>query len=244
MDFVKILLNCIAMEKTNVSYATREQEVTAEVSSAQGVKCPHCGSAVSPDSEICPSCGGRLVQWCTFCGAPMLFSEDECPECGAPASGVRCPSCGTLSQRPFCPSCGGPVTRAAQRMAEAAAQDPLCVAAAERSEEVADLQKELASAPPSEVPRIKHKIVKVTEDLNSILAGMLPPAGSTPQEQRNYYSARKVAVETRVVTRVRVGWVCNYCGCTHDNPSECCKPFLGGKWVYEDKVDVKIDYRK
>ena len=234
------------MKGINVQFAVKESQGTdrSADTSVSGFRCPHCGAAVDGDSEICPSCGRRLVDYCTFCGAPMQWSDDECPECGAPAGGIICPSCGTLSHRSFCPNCNTPVTKAAARMAEAAKNDPVYQEAVARNAEAEELGRRLEAANPSEQPQLRQELVKVTEDLNSLLARMLPPAGSTPQEQRNYFCARKVAVTTRTTRRVRVGWVCNYCGCTHDQPSECCKPFLGGTWKYEDITTTRTDYRK
>lgn len=233
------------MDQIKVSYAAAEQGIgRADAPTASGIQCPHCGAPISEDSEICPACGRRVVQWCTFCGAPMQWSDTECPECGAPASGIKCPSCGTLSFRSFCPKCNTPLTRAAARMVEAAGRDPLCAEVAARTAVAADLERRLEEAPSVENAGIKEQLIKVTTDINALLEQMLPPAGSTPQEQRNYYSARKVAVETRTLTSRRVGWVCNYCGCTHPNPADCCKPFLGGKWVCEEVFDIKVDYKK
>lgn len=234
------------MAENSFSFATAVKEAakTGEAKVSSGLKCPYCGAEVSEDCEICPSCGKRLVSYCTFCGAPMEWSDDECPECGAPAGGVRCPSCGTLSHRAFCPKCNAPVTRAASRLVEAAKADPLFKEAAEHNAKAEELERRLEEAAPAEVPKIKQELIKVTDDLNGMLERMLPPAGSTPQEQRNYYCARKVAVTVRAARRVRVGWVCNYCGCTHDNPSECCKPFLGGTWKYEEVESEQIEYIK
>ena len=234
------------MTENNVSYATREAASvrTAEEKTLSGFRCPHCGATTGEDSEICPSCGRRLVSYCTFCGTPMEWSDDECPECGAPAGGIRCPSCGALSHRSFCPKCNAPVTRAAVRMVEAAKSDPVFQAAVEQSAKAEELELRLEQAAPSEAPLIRQKLIKVTNDLNDTLAKMLPPAGSTPQEQRNYHCARKVAVTTRTTSRVRVGWVCNYCGCTHDQPSECARPYLGGTWKYEDVTTSRTDYVK
>lgn len=234
------------MKELGASYATRESAgvKTAEEKASSGFRCPHCGASVEDDCEICPSCGHRLVSYCTFCGTPMEWSDDECPECGAPAGGIRCPSCGTLSNRSFCPKCNTPVTRAAVRMVEAAKNDPTFQAAVGQNAKVEELEFRLEQAAPSEVSLIRQELIKVTNDLNDTLAKMLPPAGSTPQEQRNYHCARKVAVTTRITSRVRVGWVCNYCGCTHDQPSECSKPYLGGTWKYEDITTSRIDYFK
>ena len=73
---------------------------------------------------------------------------------------------------------------------------------------------------------------------------MLPPAGSTPQEQRNYYTARKVAVTELVEVTGLVGWVCNWCHCFHDNPSQCYRPWLGGTWQYGTAQKVVTTYKK
>lgn len=224
------------MHNVNVKYATQAQEAEnlREKAAPAGPECPHCGASVDADCEICPHCGKRIVSWCTFCGAPMDWSDAECPECGAPADGIRCQKCGKLSFRAFCPECSAPLTRAAARMVEAAKSDPLMQEANALAEKAAQLDQQ--NAP-------KEELIKVTDELNSVFGQMLPPAGSTPQEQRNYFTARKVAVQVRCVTSRRVGWVCNYCGCTHNNPSDCYKPYLGGKWIYEDVVTTKTEFR-
>lgn len=234
------------MNEAGFNYATKEQtrEKTAEEKASCGIRCPYCGATVHEGDEICPSCGRRLVNYCTFCGSPMDWSDTECLECGAPADGIKCPSCGTLSFRSFCPRCNTPVTRAAVRMVESAKSDPLFVKASAESAKVEELELKLVQAPPAEAAQIEQELIKVTDDLNAILGQMLPPAGSTPQEQRNYYCARKVAVTTRTTERIRLGWVCNYCGCTHNQPSECSKPHLGGTWKYEEITTSTTEYIK
>lgn len=234
------------MTNSNLSYAIKEQtkEKTTEAKTAEGIKCPFCGASIHKDDEVCPSCGRRLAPYCTFCGAPMTWSDDECPECGAPAGGIKCPACGALSQRSFCPKCNTPVTRAAVRMVEAAKNDPLFQAATAQNQKAEELAAKIEKAAPEEAPKLKQELIKVTNDLNAILDKMLPPAGGTPQEQRNYFCARKVAVATSVKEKVKVGWVCNYCGCCHNQPSECTKPYLGGTWQYKEISTTRIDYVK
>ncbi len=73
------------------------------------------------------------------------------------------------------------------------------------------------------------------EELNALMRSMIPDPGLTPQMQRNYYSARKVAVYRKSIIREPVGWICNLCGCHHGSPSECARPELGGTWIYQDK---------
>jgi hypothetical protein len=61
------------------------------------------------------------------------------------------------------------------------------------------------ATPPKVNRRSREEIMKeykqTIRDVNKIFEEMLPPAGSTPQEQRNFYSARKVAVVTTTKTR-------------------------------------------
>lgn len=79
----------------------------------------------------------------------------------------------------------------------------------------------------------------VATKLQAQLDAMLPDAAATPQEQRNFFSARKIR-SSRVVDGDRF-WVCNYCGCKHHQPSECTKPWMGGKWIVDMKIDGTVD---
>lgn len=90
---------------------------------------------------------------------------------------------------------------------------------------------------------LRAEYSKIQEELNKALNEMLPPVGSTPQEQRNYFSARKLPVEKVILTKGREAWVCNFCGCWHNCPSECCEPWHGGKWVYEYKEEKILDFK-
>lgn len=74
-------------------------------------------------------------------------------------------------------------------------------------------------------------------EMNDALASMTPPPDFTPEQQRDYFSARKIAT---VVTETACDmsgyrptqWRCNFCNNLHDNPSECARPELGGVWEY------------
>ena len=80
------------------------------------------------------------------------------------------------------------------------------------------------------------------DELNDLLKSMVPPPGEPPQIQRNYYSARKVAVFHKSKVKEKVGWVCNLCGYCHESPSECARPELGGTWVYREKEITIMTY--
>ena len=104
--------------------ASRQQEKPQIREKDASGKCPHCGAALDrPDYEICPVCGGKLVDYCTFCGAPMHPDDVDCPECGMPSDGVECPACHIRNFRPFCRQCGQPLSKAARRAVEKAKED-------------------------------------------------------------------------------------------------------------------------
>ena len=256
--------------------ATRQQEQPQDGSG----KCPHCGVTLNrPDYEICPVCGGKLVDYCTFCGAPMTPGDVDCPECGMPADGVECPACHIRNFRPFCRQCGQPLSKAARRAVEKAKEDPKVLETARLLVKIAQLEAELETAGTPEEPteaeiRLKALMAKVgftaaekpkvtsrkvgrsreeimaeytqaIEDANKVMEEMLPPVGMTPQEQRNYYTARKVAVmevmEERwwgIKVTETMGWVCNKCQVLHKDPSECCVAEFGGEWVTCDTMHV------
>lgn len=239
--------------------------------------CPHCGAATHPDFEICPVCGGKLVDYCTFCGAPMSPDDVDCPECGMPAEGIICPDCNIRNYRPFCRQCGKPLSRAARRAVDKAKQDPKVQEAARILKHIAELKAELEDEgsekdaepqgategelrlkelmakvgfTPAETPKaVVHKegrsraeilaeYQKAVDEANKLMEEMLPPAGSTPQEQRNFYTARKVAVMEIVEEKwfgipieETMGWECNKCHVLHRNPSECAVREFGGKWI-------------
>lgn len=107
------------------------------------------------------------------------------------------------------------------------------------------LQQTVTSQPPEEtrrqysVPTLSmDKLLeayreKATE-MNAALAAMVPPAEFTPEQQRDYYSARKVAsiqTEYDMSDYAPTMWQCNLCGALHKCPSECAQPELGGAWI-------------
>lgn len=68
---------------------------------------------------------------------------------------------------------------------------------------------------------------KATE-MDEALANLVPSPDFTPEEQRDYFSARKIA---RLDQPVPMLWKCNLCGALHPCPSDCAEPQLGGVWV-------------
>ena len=266
--------NTRTRERENVKSVSANKMQTAE----GGGKCPQCGADIEKAFEICPVCGWKLVDYCTFCGAPMSKDDMDCPECGMPADGIDCPDCHIRNFRPFCRQCGKPLSRAARMAVEKAKNDPKVQETARLLKQIAQLQAELkgaegdapdagpqeptegelrlkalmaqvgftaAEAPKTAKPKtgrsreeIMAEFQQAIQDANRVLEEMLPPAGSTPQEQRNYFTARKMAVMELVEEtfyginpRATMGWQCYHCHVIHDNPSECAYKEFGGEWI-------------
>lgn len=78
-------------------------------------------------------------------------------------------------------------------------------------------------------------------EMQAALKDMLPDAGMTPAQQRDYACARKVPVIIKEKGVKQTWWVCNFCGCYHHQPSECAEPWHGGTWLTEEiEVETKI----
>ncbi len=78
------------------------------------------------------------------------------------------------------------------------------------------------------------------QEMQAALDAIVPDEAMNAEEQRNFFTACHIVVMKEVTTRSRVkdGWICNWCGCHHTTPTECCRPELGGKWIYRE-IEVK-----
>ena len=95
---------------------------------------------------------------------------------------------------------------------------------------------------PDALEKLTKEYNSEVQEMNELLSSMMPEPGTSPQIQRNYYSARELpfigTTNTKKIVRKRIGWVCNYCGYTHKRPSECVEPQLGGTWLYKTYEEV------
>lgn len=93
----------------------------------------------------------------------------------------------------------------------------------------------------SSLEGIQQAYKRKLEEMQETMKKLVPDNDMSPQMQRNYYSARKIPAIQKKVTRTLAFWVCNLCGCRHNQPSECSKPELGGNWVYEEITVITKD---
>lgn len=224
--------------------------------------CPSCGARLV---DYCPSCGAHMEpgqEVCDECG--MSSRGVRCPKCGTLNHRAFCSKCNTpltrAAERAVEKARKDPMFIKAQQLAEkvdrlrrqleSAEAKPADAPAGSVEPTEAELEMQallggMSSAPETRASsNLRQEYEDTIKDLDKLFEEMLPPAGSTPQEQRNYFSARKIVLTTvteqKSVVRIPIEWVCNYCGCHHKQPNECYKPFLGGQWVYDTKEITEV----
>ncbi len=215
--------------------------------------CSFCGSEMDEDDKFCPDCGnsregircpscGNLSRrsFCSTCNAPLNeLAQQAIKDAKTDAAFLRAESIAAelheLEQKIQ--------SLAGQRntLDESVKADLKSIADHyERlfgSDEIAIPKVSTQKAPEISSSRVGTDLLRAAieayrekaEELQQTLDSMLPPAAATPEQQRNFFCARKIrsiSMET-----VRQQWVCNFCGCYHDHPSECTRPELGGKWI-------------
>ena len=171
--------------------------------------CTFCGAAMNPGDVDCPECGmpsDGVV--CQGCGTRNFRAF--CRECGQPLSRAARKAVEKAKQDPKVHEAARLLVKISELEAElqgSAAQEDEGEPSGPTEGEL--LLKELMAKvgfTPAEVPKatrrkmgrsraeILEEYRKTVEEANKAMEAMLPPAGMTPQEQRNYATARKVAV--------------------------------------------------
>ncbi|MBQ9410692.1 MAG: zinc ribbon domain-containing protein [Bacteroidales bacterium] len=215
--------------------------------------CTFCGAPMSPEDVDCPECGmpaeGVICPNCK-----KRNNRSFCGQCGQPLSRAARMAVDKAKNDPAVKRSAQLIMQIAEleaelETAEVPEEDTTPAEPTETEKRYRELMAKVGFTPASvpkptkrNVGRSRAEIMaeyqKAMEEANQLLEDMLPPAGSTPQEQRNYYTARKIAVmetvqETwrGVPIRATMAWECNYCHVLHNNPQECARTELGGKWV-------------
>lgn len=209
------------------------------------VECPECG--MSREGIVCPKCGTRNAGgFCRKCNEPLTLAAKKEQE-----RALKDPQFVKAAEL---------AVQAAELLARIKMEDAPeeeVRKEVELPEDILRLKELLGKTTlrrfgasegkqqqgPKSKAELRAEYSKIKAELDKALNEMLPPAGSTPQEQRNYFSARKLPVEKIIRTKTREAWVCNFCGCWHNCPSECCEPWHGGKWVCEYKEEKILDFK-
>lgn len=100
---------------------------------------------------------------------------------------------------------------------------------------VAERQKQLlhGATLQEKMEEFKRKM----EEMKAKMNAMQPDPSATPETQRDFICARKVTVKSMS----KNVWICNWCHCQHNDPSECYREDLGGEWTYSYRYhDVEI----
>lgn len=202
---------------------------------------------------------------CSFCGNYIDPEDKFCCECGNPVGGIVCPNCSTLNHGSFCLRCNSPLDDIAKEELKKAQKDPKFIKIQEIAAEIEELEsnfeepiahKETSNGVSVQSGKISLNIKTVSEkdaeraykekveELNELMRQLIPEPGSTPQMQRNYYSARRLPVVTKTQKKIPLCWVCNLCGFRHNHPQECAQPDLGGTWYYDiiETESVSFEY--
>ncbi|MDE6300823.1 MAG: zinc ribbon domain-containing protein [Muribaculaceae bacterium] len=227
-------------------------------------KCSFCGAPMKPTAKFCTKCGQtKDGVTCPACGT--LNSRNFCRKCNAPLTPMAQKALEAAQNDPAFKA----VQAKARELAELHeqieslknTQPPVRLSEADKAllDEYADVLGAIGATTPRPAPRMadptpsrpqyEEKCMNLddimdayrqkAEEMNAALAALTPPPDFTPEQQRDYYSARKVLnTEYTYTTHVDMSgyspsvWCCNYCGCLHNCPSECAEPQLGGTWIY------------
>ena len=220
-------------------------------------KCSFCGAPMKPNAKFCTKCGQPVEGVkCPQCGT--LNSRNFCRKCNAPLTPNALKAIEAAKNDPkfkVVEKKAKELVELQSLIEELQNAVPETQSVPQLSEEDQQLINEYASLLDSigiEKPQVKYvekqeeqnrkayeikgmslqDIMKAyrekAAEMDDALATLAPPPDFTPEEQRDYFSARKIA---RLDHPVPMLWKCNLCGCLHPCPSECAEPELGGQWV-------------
>ena len=181
--------------------------------------CPHCGRPTNPD--VCSFCGATMDpddRYCPECGNSR--EGIVCPECGTLNFRSFCRKCNhpldRMAQAAVAQAQADPkyqrMVALQKRMVELERQildgaDHALSEADEQLKKEYDALLAMIQGGVSEnkaetqvsdesLKQIAKEYRESVQEMNEIMADLMPDAGMTPQEQRNYFCARKLPVIT------------------------------------------------
>lgn len=227
-------------------------------------KCSFCGAAMKPSARFCTQCGQpREGLLCPVCGT--LNARNFCRKCNAPLTEMARQAVAAAQEDPAFRLVQAKAAELAvlhDRIEKLRKTDGRSESSPELSEtdralldEYARVLQSVGASAPVQPPvqeketeaRVQYADAVLSLDeimtayrekvaeMNAALSAMVPPPGFVPEQQRDYYSARRVAsvhTEYDLSGYQPTVWKCNLCGALHNCPSECAEPQLGGTWVY------------
>ncbi len=233
--------------------------------SATAQICPECGMGISRGN--CTFCGKPIPHGeadCPHCGNPS--DGLECPECGTINFRNFCRKCGAAlnsrAQYAVARYREAPEYKKAEAIAQELEQLDKVIKEKSNGRNFAEVLHATAQATAPKVkpaPETRKKtnfnVLTLDEaekmyeekqaEMEAVLDSIVPPPDMTPEEQRDFCSARKIVVKYTTVIKktVNKAWICNYCGFRHNSPSECAEPWHGGTWI-TDEVTQTIEETK
>lgn len=229
--------------------------------------CSFCGAEIESDDNFCPECGNPAGGIrCPKCGT--MSNRSFCSHCNTPLNemaheALRLAKADPLFQKAErlaadlaelekqIRNLTEPQTQPPRSLDTSVSQEARKAASAYASLfgdvsalKVPDEPKVVAKPKDSPVltgdllAKARAAYLQKAQELQQTLDSMTPPASATPEEQRNFFCARKIM--TYELESVLQEWVCNYCGCHHNQPSECAEPQLGGKWILTKNFSSKV----
>ena len=217
-------------------------------------RCTFCGAAMDPDDRFCAECGNpREGLRCPHCGAHNQRSF--CRVCSRPLNEMANRMLERVKDDPRVAQAHQLALELAEERRTLADYDSLMALAGNGPADSNDgkgsdnsnvndnftvKERRRFNVRGSSVADAIAAYRLKAREMQAALDAIVPDEAMNAEEQRNFFTACHIVVMTDVTTRSRVkdGWICNWCGCHHSTPSECYRPELGGKWIYRE-IEVR-----
>lgn len=227
-------------------------------------KCSFCGAAMKAGARFCTHCGQSAQGIvCSECGT--LNARNFCRRCNAPLTDMALRAVKQAASDPAFKAVEAKARELAEILTRIesikngtpGAEKPLQLSEADQAmlNEYADLLGSIGACKPTTsdfYPAETHATTTFDDtsisfddimaayrekaaEMDAALAALTPPAEFSPEQQRDYYSARQVvscAQQIDLEGYQPIMWQCNLCGVLHNNPSQCSAPELGGNWIH------------
>lgn len=227
-------------------------------------KCSFCGAAMKPGARFCTKCGqSREGVICPNCGT--LNARNFCRKCNAPLTAMAQKALEQADNDPQFKAILhraeelAELHRQIEELQNGGPEDATPPELSDADKALLDeyaailgsigVYKPKAPEPKEQSPKPEREFKERTrslddimaayrqkaDEMNAALAELAPPPDFTPEQQRDYYTARKIVsvdISSNLQGYTPNIWVCNFCGCEHRSPQECARPDLGGNWLF------------